>query len=143
MGGVLWGENNPGRADSRQTVVAASSSLSLQSRRPVAETVLLDDLVAEALRDNRDIRAAQKKYEASRQHPSVVSSLPDPRLSLVSNNVGNPIPGTTLGTEDMSNVGFELMQDLPFAGKLQLQGKMARKDADADWQGKKSIACRP
>src|SRR5258707_10799250 len=52
----------------------------------------LNDLVEAALRDSREIRAAQKKYEASLDHRSVVSSLPDPRLSLLSAST-NPLPG--------------------------------------------------
>ncbi len=105
----------------------------------VAGTVQLDDLVAEALRDNRDIRAAQKKYEASIDRRSVASSLPDPRLTLASVNAGNPIPGSTLGSQDMSQLGFEVMQDLPAFGKLQLAGKMAQKEADAGWQAYREV----
>ena len=104
-------------------------------QRLAEETLLLDDLVDEALRNNREIRAAQKKYEASRQRPSQFSSLPDPLLSFASNNIGNPIPLTTVGEEDMSMTGFELTQELPFPGKLPLKGRMAQKEADADWHG--------
>ncbi|MBI4463600.1 MAG: TolC family protein [Acidobacteria bacterium] len=99
------------------------------------EPIFLDELVKEALENNRDIQATQKKYEASRQRPSIASSLPDPMLSFASNNIGNPIPLTTVGEEDMSMAGLELMQELPFPGKLQLQGRMAQKEADADWHG--------
>lgn len=96
-------------------------------------TVALEDLTEEALRNNRDIRAAQKRLEASQQRPSLVSSLPDPVLSFASGNIGNPAPLTTLGDEDMSTAGFSLMQEVPFPGKLRLQGRMAQKEADADW----------
>ena len=98
-------------------------------------TVFLADLVEEALRNNRDIRAAQRKYEASRQRPTQSSTLPDPTLSFMSNNIGNPIPATTLGEQDMSMTGFDLMQELPYPGKLLLKGRMAQKEADADWHG--------
>ena len=115
---------------------AISGQASVQrsrTERPIEDTIFLEELVKEALQENRDIRAAQKRYEASRQRPSIASSLPDPMLSFLSNNIGNPIPLTTVGEQDMSMAGFELMQELPFPGKLQLQGKMAQKEADAEW----------
>lgn len=106
-------------------------AIARQTEQPAPGTVLLDDLIAEALRDNRDIRAAQKKYEATLDHRSVASSLPDPRLSFLSAST-NPIPGAGLGKDDMAQLGFEVMQDLPAPGKLQLEGKMAQKEADAN-----------
>jgi cobalt-zinc-cadmium efflux system outer membrane protein len=108
----------------------------------VSGTLLLDDLVQVAIRDNREIRAAQKKYEASLDRRSVVSSLPDPRLTLASVNAGNPLPGSTLGSQDMSQLGFEFMQDLPAPGKLQLEGKMAQKNADSDSHAYREVQLR-
>lgn len=102
----------------------------------------LPDLVEEALRNNREIRAAQKKYEAGLDRRSVVSSLPDPRLSLASVNAGNPIPGSTLGSQDMSQLGFEFMQDLPAPGKLKLEGAMAQKEADSDGHAYRQVQLR-
>lgn len=96
-------------------------------------SVSLTGLLAEGLRSNPEIRAAQKRYEGSRLRPSIVSSLPDPVLSFVSNNIGNPIPTTTIGEEDMSMAGVSFMQEIPFPGKLQLEGKMAEKEADSRW----------
>jgi outer membrane protein, heavy metal efflux system len=93
----------------------------------------LSELLEDASRNNPEVRAAQKKYEGSRLRTSMVSSLPDPILSIASNNIGNPIPATTVGEEDMSLLGFSFMQEIPFPGKLQLQGRMAEKVADSDW----------
>jgi outer membrane protein, heavy metal efflux system len=142
---LLRAEDNFAPAGVRERAVASrSAQMENQFSTPlahgaVAGPVFLNDLVAEALRDNRDIRAAQKKYEASLDRRSVVSSLPDPRLTLASVNAGNPIPGTTLGSQDMSQLGFEVMQDLPSFGKLRLEGKMAQKDADAGWQAYREV----
>jgi outer membrane protein TolC len=107
--------------------IATGSPLSLP------QAVSLSELLEEALRINPEIRAAQKRYEGSQLRPSIVSSLPDPVLSFTSNNIGNPIPATTLGKEDMSQAGVSFMQEIPFPGKLQLQGKMAEKEADGEW----------
>jgi outer membrane protein TolC len=57
----------------------------------------------------------------------------------MSNNVGNPIPATTLGEQDMSMTGFDLMQEVPYPGKLLLKGRMAQKEADAEWDGYRGI----
>ena len=101
------------------------------------QTVSLAELLEEALRINPEIRAAQKRYEGGRLRPSIASSLPDPVLSFTSSNIGNPIPATTLGEQDMSQAGISFMQEFPFPGKLQLQGKMAEKEAAGEWNAYK------
>jgi outer membrane protein TolC len=106
---------------------------------PAAQAVTLAELLQEALRVNPEIRAAQQLYEGMRLRPSIVSSLPDPRLGFMSNNIGNPVPGTTLGEEDMSTLGFSLMQEIPFPGKLNLQGQVAEKEAEREWEAYKDI----
>jgi hypothetical protein len=47
--------------------------------------------VREALQNNREILADQKRYEAVRQRPSMASSLPDPMVSLGYTSDGNPL----------------------------------------------------
>jgi outer membrane protein TolC len=94
----------------------------------------LDDLVAEALRNNREILAAQKRYEAARQRPGQESSLPDPALSLGYTSNGNPLPVAGLGTYQTSNAGVMVSQEVPFPGKLKLRGSIAEREADAEWQ---------
>jgi cobalt-zinc-cadmium efflux system outer membrane protein len=92
----------------------------------------LQDLINEALRDNQEILAAQKRYEAARQRPRQQSSLPDPTLSLGYWSNGNPLPGAGLGKEPTSNIGFSFTQDFPYPGKRRLQGEISSKDADAE-----------
>ena len=94
----------------------------------------LNDLLAEALSNNPEIVAAQKRYEASRQRPSQVSSLPDPMFSPGYNSTGRPWPGAGLGTEVTSNIGVMISQEIPFPGKRKLAGDMAVKEAEAEWQ---------
>jgi outer membrane protein TolC len=50
----------------------------------------LPALVEEALHSNREILAAQKRYEAARQRPSQERSLPDPTVSVGYTSVGAP-----------------------------------------------------
>ena len=102
---------------------------------PAQESRLhLRELIPEALRNNPEIRAAQKSYEAARQRPTQQSSLPDPMLSLGYNSVGSPRPVAGIGREPLANAGFMVSQEVPFPGKLKLQGEMAAKESEAAFQ---------
>ena len=94
----------------------------------------LKDLLAEALSNSPEIAAAQKRYEASRQRPSQVSTLPDPMFSPGYNSSDRPWPGAGLGTDVTSNIGVMVSQEIPFPGKRKLAGDMAVKEAEAEWQ---------
>jgi outer membrane protein TolC len=93
----------------------------------------LPDLVQEALRNNREILAAQKKYEAARQRPAQESALPDPTVGLGYTSNGGPYPGAGLGRDATSNIGVMVSQDIPFPGKRQLRGEIAAKEAGAEF----------
>lgn len=99
-----------------------------------AEQSELNRLLTEALDNNPEIAAAQKRYEASRQRPTQVSSLPDPMFSPGYNSSGRPWPGAGLGTDVTSNIGVMISQELPFPGKRKLAGDMAVKESEAEWQ---------
>src|SRR5512138_607483 len=77
----------------------------------------LPSLVEEALRSNREILAAQKKYEAARQRPSQARALPDPMVSLGYTSSGGPWPVAGLGREITANAGIMVSQEMPFPGK--------------------------
>ena len=94
----------------------------------------LDDLVAEALRANPEILAAQKRYEAARQRPTQESTLPEPVLSLGYQSVGSPYPVAGIGREQLADAGVTVSQEFPFPGKLSLRGGMAAKEAEAEFQ---------
>jgi len=94
----------------------------------------LPALVREALQNNREILAAQKRFEAARQRATQESSLPDPMVSLGYNSVGNPLPGAGLGSQVLANVGVMVSQEVPFPGKLKLKGDVASKESQAEFQ---------
>src|SRR5215831_10200366 len=94
----------------------------------------LKELVDEAVRGNREILAAQKRYEALRQRPGQESSLPDPTVSLGYTANGWPYPGAGLGRDVTSNLGVMVSQEMPFPGKRQLRGEIASKQADAEFE---------
>ena len=91
-------------------------------------------LVEEALRNNREILAAQKRYEAARQRPSQASSLPDPTVSVGYTSNGGPWPVAGIGREATSNAGLTISQEMPFPGKRKLRGEIAGKEADAEFE---------
>ena len=99
----------------------------------------LSQLVDEALRNNREILAAQKKYEAARQRPSQASSLPDPTVSLGYTSNGGPWPVAGIGTAATSNAGIAVSQEIPFPGKRKLRGEIAAKEADAEFEQYRAV----
>ena len=94
-----------------------------------AGTLKLSGLIDEALRKNPDVLAAQKKLESARQRPAQASSLPDAMFTAGYTSIGGPLPGQGLGAEPMARIGFGLSQQFPAAGKRQLRGAIAMKEA--------------
>jgi outer membrane protein, heavy metal efflux system len=97
-------------------------------------TLELEPLLAEALRTNPEILAAQKGYEAARQRPSQQSSLPEPMFSVGYTSIGSPRPVAGIGRDPTANAGIALTQEFPAPGKRKLRGDIAGKDADALFQ---------
>jgi outer membrane protein TolC len=106
-------------------VLALSAPLTAQS---------LGSLIAEALKNNQEILAAQKRYEAMRQRPLREATLPDPMFSVGWSSNGNPLPGAGLGSTPTANIGVSVAQELPAPGKLRLRGEVASKEAEAEFQ---------
>ena len=105
----------------------------------VLHTQPLPQLVDEALLHNREVLAAQKKYEAARQKPSQENSLPDPTVSVGYTSNGAPYPGAGLGRDVTSNAGITISQELPFPGKRQLRGEIAAKEASAEYEQYRAV----
>ncbi|HEX2799991.1 MAG TPA: TolC family protein [Thermoanaerobaculia bacterium] len=86
-----------------------------------------DALVAEALARNPDLVAARQEAEAARSRVSPAGALPDPMVTVNYENDGTSI---SLGTEPMTRLQFMAQQAIPFPGKLGLQERVAKADAD-------------
>jgi outer membrane protein, heavy metal efflux system len=99
----------------------------------------LADLLAEAEQNNPQIRAARQGWEAAKQVPSQVSTLPDPQFTVQQVNVGSPRPFAGYTNSDFAYFGLGVSQDLPYPGKLRLRGEMARRDADVVQQQYESV----
>jgi len=100
----------------------------------------LDELVAEALRVNPEIQAAQKRYEALRQRVAQEGSLPEPMVSLGYASVGNPRPVAGLGSQPMARAGVMVSQELPFPGKRGLRSDIALKEAQEALEDYRAVA---
>jgi outer membrane protein, heavy metal efflux system len=117
---------------SRNAVILAAFVSIASAQTP--EPLRLPGLIAEALANNPEIQAAQKRYEAARQRPSQERSLPDPTLSVGYASNGGPLPGQGLGSNPTSNIGVTVSQEFPYPGKRRLRGDIASKEADAAFQ---------
>jgi outer membrane protein, heavy metal efflux system len=104
-----------------------------QGAPPPTPPAKLADLLNEAERNNPEIQAARQRWDASKQVPSQVSTLPDPEVMFQQLNVGSPRPFAGYTNSEMANVALGVSQDIPYPGKLRLRGQIASKEADV-WQ---------
>jgi cobalt-zinc-cadmium efflux system outer membrane protein len=101
--------------------------------------VPLQDLLTEAEQNNPQIKAARLAWEAAKQVPSQVSTLPDPQFNVQQVNVGSPRPFAGYTNSDFAYIGLGVSQDFPYPGKLRLKGEMAKRDADVVQQQYESL----
>src|SRR5712672_650558 len=99
----------------------------------------LPDLLKEAEQNNPQIRAARQGWEAAKQVPSQVSTLPDPQFNVQPVSVGGPRPFAGYTNSDFAYFGLGVSQDFPYPGKLRLKGEMAKRDADVVQQRYESV----
>jgi outer membrane protein TolC len=89
----------------------------------------LSALLDEATRNNPDILAARRGWQAASQVPSQVSTPPDPQVTVQHVSVGSPRPFAGFSNSDFAYIGLGISQDLPYPGKLKLKGEAAQQDA--------------
>lgn len=103
----------------------------LPARAQVSWPVPVDDpalaaLIEEALSKNPDVAAARQAAAAAGQRPAQARSLPNPMFSVGYTNDGwSP----SLGTQEMTTLGFMASQELPYPGKRGLRGDIASREA--------------
>ena len=98
------------------------------ARPPFAGTQL-SILVAEALENNPEIRAALREREAAAQRVSPAEALDDPVLE--AGVINAPLASSPFNREDMTMKMIGLSQRLPFPGKRGLRGAIAARDAES------------
>jgi len=99
----------------------------------------LSELLAEAEKNNPQIEAARQGWQAAKQIPTQVSTLPDPQFNLQHLSVGSPRPFAGYTNSDFAYLGLGVSQDIPYPGKLRLKGEIARRDADVSQQQIESV----
>ena len=105
----------------------------------LARSQPLPELVEAALRNNREILAAQKRYEAARQRAPQERSLPDPVVSVGYTSVGRPYPVAGIGSTVTANAGVTVSQEMPFPGKRELRGAIAEREASAEFEEYRAV----
>ena len=99
----------------------------------------LPELLTEAEQHNPQIQAARQGWQAAKQLPSQVSTLPDPQFTVQQVSVGSPRPFAGYTNSDFAYFGLGISQDIPYPGKLQLRGEIAKRDADVAQQQYESL----
>ena len=107
--------------------VMLSTSALAQSPWPMpVDDPVLASLVEEALAKNPDVISARQVAAAASQRPAQARSLPNPMLSTIYPHDGW---APTLGSEDMTTLGFMVSQELPRSGKRELRADIATREA--------------
>jgi cobalt-zinc-cadmium efflux system outer membrane protein len=99
----------------------------------------LSELLAEAEKNNPQIEAARQGWQAAKQVPTQVSTLPDPEFDLQHVSVGSPRPFAGYTNSDFAYLGLGVSQDIPYPGKLRLKGEIAKREADVSQQQIESV----
>jgi cobalt-zinc-cadmium efflux system outer membrane protein len=95
------------------------------------KTVSVEELVAEALRSNPEIQAAEHRVAAFRARVPQAKTLPDPTVTI--GWLGEPLPFDVRDNFPPSFRGFTASQQFPFPGKLKLRGRIADRESEAAW----------
>lgn len=107
----------------------AAMPVSAQNRITLAaDARALSPLIAEALRNNPELRAAANEAEAANQRVRPAGALEDPMLEAGFLNL--PTQPLRFNREDMTMKMLGLSQKLPYPGKRALREQVAAKDAE-------------
>lgn len=83
-----------------------------------------DELVALALQRAPSLAALAARVEEARELVRPAGALPDPMIELMVQDIG--FPGWTVGEEDMSMIGPQISQGIPFPGKRGARRRVAQ-----------------
>src|SRR4030042_5888151 len=96
--------------------------------QPEKPFINLNQLIEEALQNNPEISAAEKKWEVFKEKIPQISALEDPMLSF---GIISLPTNFSFRDEDMTMKEFSISQKLPFPGKRPLMREMAEKEVEA------------
>ena len=110
-------------------LLLATASIGVRAAPEAPPDAQLQELVAEASRNNPEIRAASHERLATRHRVSPAGALDDPMLE--AGVINAPLPDLRLNREEMTMKMLGLSQRLPFPGKRGLRRDVAAKDAES------------
>lgn len=110
-------------------LLLATASIGVHAAPEAPRDAQLQELVAEASRNNPEIRAASHERLAARHRVSPAGALDDPMLEAGVLNV--PLPDLRLNREEMTMKMLGLSQRLPFPGKRGLRRDIAAQNAES------------
>lgn len=110
-------------------LLVATSAMAEADATSAAQIVPVEALMAEALQNNPEIRAARSERDAAKQRVSPAGALEDPMLEAGVLNA--PLPSLSFRREDMTMKMLGLSQKLPFPGKRGLRREVAAREADS------------
>lgn len=84
----------------------------------------VEELVAEALARSPALGAARSRLAGARELERPAAALPDPTIEAMVQDAD--FPRFTIGEDQMSMAGVEVRQPLPYPGKRQARGEVAR-----------------
>ncbi len=87
-------------------------------------------LIRQLLENNPAIKAARRAVDARMARVTAAKTLPEPSLSF--ETMGNLLPPTLQSGDPSSARVLRLTQEIPFPGKLDLQGQIASSEADVE-----------
>jgi len=94
------------------------------------DAVRLADLLDEAERVHPAIKAEERMIDSKSARIPQVKSLPDPTVGV--GWMGNITPFSVQHLDPSSYRGINVMQEVPYPGKLNLRGKIAERDVEAE-----------
>src|SRR4030088_3800104 len=113
------------------SAVFAGQALAQESASShVGPVTPLSELLTEAEKNNPQIEAARQGWQAAKQVPTQVSTLPDPQFNLQHVSVGSPRPFAGYTNSDFAYVGLGVSQDIPYPGKRGLRGPEGNREGD-------------
>ena len=122
----------PAMAADRQPYTGESIRFAAATATPHAAgsgTMQLEHLIAEALENNPEIRAARREQEAAAQRIAPAGALDDPMLEAGVLNV--PVRSFSFSREDMTMKMLGLSQRFPYPGKRALKRDVAQLDSES------------
>ncbi len=128
-------------ASSAAVAVVLAIALTAFGQTPAAATAPtpLSQLLAEAEGNNSQIAAARDAWQAAKQVPQQVSTLPDPTFTYQNFSVGSPKPFAGYTSSNFAYIGIGASQEIPYPGKLRLRGEAAERQADVKDASSQSI----